>query len=94
MIDDSMQRTILVPYGEGDKLIGELKALGPERWLLRKLQRYSVNIYTNQFNELQDRGSIEEVSPGLFALTCSIEYDATVGLLVDEMPRDPAAYMG
>lgn len=94
IIDDSMQGTILVPYGEGEKLIGELKALGPERWLLRKLQRYSVNIYTNQFADLRDRGSIEEVSPGIFVLTCGIEYDATVGLLVDEMPRDPAAYIG
>jgi CRISPR-associated endonuclease/helicase Cas3 len=94
MIDDSMQQPILVPYGEGEKLIGELKALGPERWLLRKLQRYAVNIYTNQFTDLRDRGSIEEVSPGIWVLTCSIEYDATVGLLVDEMPRDPAAYMG
>jgi CRISPR-associated endonuclease/helicase Cas3 len=94
IIDDKMQRTILVPYGEGEKLIGELKVLGPERWLLRKLQRYSVNIYTNQFVDLRDRGSIEEVSPGIFVLTCSIEYDATVGLLVDEMPKDPAWYIG
>ena len=93
IIEDNMQG-ILVPYGEGEELIGELKALGPERWLLRKLQRYSVNIYMNQFNELRDRGSLEEVSPGIFVLTCGIEYDAIVGLLVDEMPRDPAAYMG
>lgn len=94
LIDDSMQRTILVPYGEGEKLIGELKGLGPERWLLRKLQRYSVNIYTNQFVDLRDRGSIEEVSPGIFVLTCSIEYDAAIGLLVDEMASDPAAFIG
>lgn len=94
MIDDSMQGTILVPYGEGEKFIGELRALGPERWLLRKLQRYSVNIYANQFADLRDRGSIEEVSPGIFVLTCGIEYDATIGLLVDEMPTDPAAYIG
>ena len=93
VIDDSMQGTILVPYGEGEKLIGELKALGPKRWLLRKLQRYSVNIYANQFAELRNRGSMEEVSPGIFALTCDIEYDAAIGLLVDEMPRDPTAYM-
>jgi CRISPR-associated endonuclease/helicase Cas3 len=94
IIDDSMQGTILVPYGEGEKLIGELKALGPERWLLRKLQRYSVNIYANQFADLRNRGSIEEVSPGIFVLICDIEYDATVGLLVEEMPRDPATYIG
>ena len=33
---------MLVRYGEGDKLIEQLRSLGPDRWLLRKLQRYSV----------------------------------------------------
>ncbi|MDP2815537.1 MAG: CRISPR-associated helicase/endonuclease Cas3, partial [Rectinemataceae bacterium] len=93
MIDDSMQRTILVPYGEGEILIRLLKKTGPERWLLRKLQRYSVNIYTNQFNVLRDRGSLEEITPGIFALTCKIEYDDDIGLLIDEMPNDPVAFM-
>lgn len=94
IIDAGSQRTVLVPYGEGEQLIGELKAMGPERWLLRKLQRYSVNVYLNQFNALLARGSIEEVSPGLFALTCAIEYDKDIGLLVDEMPTDPASFIG
>ncbi|GAB6277151.1 MAG: CRISPR-associated helicase Cas3' [Rectinema sp.] len=93
IIDDSMQKTILVPYDEGEKLIAELKAKGPERWLLRKLQRYSVNIYNDQFYALLNRGSIEEVSPGLFALTCKIEYDNTIGLLVDEMPHDAESFI-
>ena len=94
IIDDSMQRTLLVPYGEGAKLIRELKTLGPGRWLLRKLQRYSVNIYTDQFYELWNRGSIEEVCPGIFALLCGVEYDGAIGLLVDDLPYDPATYIG
>lgn len=93
IIDDAMQKTILVPYGEGEKFIAELKANGPERWLLRKLQRYSVNIYNDQFCALLNRGSIEEVSPGLFALTCKIEYNDVVGLLIDEMPNDPTSFI-
>jgi CRISPR-associated endonuclease Cas3-HD len=93
IIDDKNQKAILVPYREGEKLIAELKAKGPERWLLRKLQRYSVNVYENQFRELQGRGSLEEVSPGIFALTCAIEYSDDIGLLVDEMPTDPRSYM-
>jgi len=93
IIDDKDQKTIIVPYREGEKLITELKSIGPERWLLRKLQRYSVNIYGNQFRTLQDRGSIEEVSPGIFALTCAIEYSDEIGLLVDELPTDPRSYM-
>ena len=93
IIDDAKQKTILVPYGEGEKFIAELKAKGPERWLLRKLQRYSINIYNDQFYALLNRGSIEEVSLGLFALTCKIEYDDSVGLLIDEMPNDPTLFM-
>lgn len=93
IIDDKLQRTILVPYGEGEKLIAKLKALGPERRLLRKLQRYAVNVYLNQFTVLQERGSLEEVAPDIFALTCTVEYDKKVGLLIDEMPTDPTAYM-
>jgi CRISPR-associated endonuclease/helicase Cas3 len=93
IIDDKDQKAIIVPYGEGRRLITELKSLGPSRWLLRKLQRYSVNIYDNQFRALQDRGSVEEVSPGIFALTCAIEYSDEIGLLVDELPTDPRSYI-
>jgi CRISPR-associated endonuclease/helicase Cas3 len=93
LIDDRMQRTIVVPYGEGKELIGMLKGLGPERWLLRKLQRFAVNIYVNQFNELFNRGSIEEMSPGIFALKCEVEYDQRMGLLIDEIAKDPELFM-
>jgi len=93
IIDDRLQRTILVPYGEGERLIGELKGFGPERRLLRSLQRYSVNIYLDQFNKLLSRGSIEEIYPGIFALVCGVEYDVGIGLLVDELPSDPTSYM-
>lgn len=92
MIDDGMQQAILVPYGEGEGLIGTLKSKGPELWLLRKLQRYSVNIYKEQFLALQKRGSLEEVSPGVFVLTCKIEYDDRIGLRIDDTQNDPNAY--
>lgn len=93
IIDEKDQKAIIVPYRDGENLISELKAIGPDRWLLRKLQRYTVNIYGNQFRMLRDRGSIEEVSPGIFTLACTIEYSDEIGLLVDEMPMDPGSYM-
>jgi len=93
IIDDSLQRTILVPYGEGEGLIKALKREGPNRGILRKLQRYAVNVYLNQFTALKERGSLEEVAPDIFALICAVEYDQKVGLLIDEMPTDPTAYM-
>jgi CRISPR-associated endonuclease/helicase Cas3 len=88
IIDDRLQRTVLVPYRDGKKFIDQLKAIGPTRDLLRKLQRYAVNVYLNQFSELLNRGSLEEIVPEVFALRCDVEYDKQVGLLVDEMPDD------
>lgn len=89
IIDDTLQKTIFVRCGEGEKLIDLLKMKGPDRWLLRKLQRYAVNVYNNQFNELRHRGAIEEVHPKIFALSSKLDYSEDTGLLVDETPYDP-----
>ncbi|MCK9183012.1 MAG: hypothetical protein M0P13_09065, partial [Fibrobacteraceae bacterium] len=88
LIDDTMQKNILVPYGEGANWIDSLKRQGPERWLLRKLQRYMVNIYTPDFDALLHRGSIAEISPGIYALLCPIEYDQKTGLKVDDVETE------
>jgi CRISPR-associated endonuclease/helicase Cas3 len=93
IIDDKDQKTILVRYGEGEKFIGMLKSMGPERWLLRKLQRYSVNVYHGDFIKLLSQGAIEEIVPNVYAVTTNIQYDKTIGLLVDEMPDNPEAYI-
>lgn len=89
MIDDSCRKTILVRYGEGEKLIDQLKALGPERRLMRKLQRYTVNVPNIDFERMLQRGAIEAVQPGIFALTSNMEYSKNTGLLVDETLYDP-----
>jgi CRISPR-associated endonuclease/helicase Cas3 len=98
IVDDSVQRTILVRYGDGGDLIEQLKmsknsSKGYEIKLLRKLQRYSINIYATQFEALNRRGSLEEIMPDVFALNNDVEYDARVGLLIDDMPHDPLDYM-
>jgi CRISPR-associated endonuclease/helicase Cas3 len=98
IIDDSAQQTILVRYGKGGDLIEQLKASknsskGYETKLLRELQRYSINIYLTQFEALNRRGSLEEIIPGVFALNNKVEYDACVGLLIDEIPNDPKAFI-
>lgn len=83
IIDDALQ-AILVGYGEGKRLIALLKSEGPDRRLLRKLQRYTVNVYHYEFNQLLRQGSIEEVYPNLFALANSVGYSKAVGLLIDD----------
>lgn len=89
MIDDSPQKTIIVRYGESEKLIALLKASGPERSLQRKLQRYTVNVYDDDFEQMRRRGAIEEVQPNIFALATALDYSADIGLLVDETLYDP-----
>lgn len=93
IIDDSIQKTIFVRYGEGERLIDILRSKGPDRWLMRKLQRYTVNVYNYDFNELSKRGAIEEVYPQIFALSSKLDYSGDTGLLVDETPYDPEQFI-
>lgn len=99
LIDDSNSETILIPYGAGKSLIERLQFIDTQmepsaRYLFRKLQRYTVSIYKNQFQALLRRGSLKEVYPKVFALQCAVEYSESVGLLIDELPSDPTAYIG
>jgi CRISPR-associated endonuclease/helicase Cas3 len=94
IIDDKNQRAIVVPYKKGAMYIRLLKKnLISARKLLRKLQRYTINIYVNQFNDMQQRGSLEEIFPGVFALNNTVEYREDIGLLIDEMPSDPESFI-
>jgi CRISPR-associated endonuclease/helicase Cas3 len=98
IIDDKNQRTLVVRYGEGEELITWLKnavtsGKGFETKLLRKLQRYTISIYADQFLALENRGSLEKIVPGVFALNNAVEYDKRVGLLIDEMPNDPVDFI-
>lgn len=83
IINSSLQKTILVPYGKGEELIGFLKSMGPDRWLMRKLQRFTVNIYNYDFEGMRKRGSLEEIYKGIFALRSHLEYSDNTGLLID-----------
>jgi len=94
IINDANQRSIFVPYGEGKKWIGLLKNSEiPTSKLLRKLQRYTISTYKDQFYSLHNRGSLEEIIPGIFALNNNMEYNNQIGLLIDEMPNDPEDFM-
>lgn len=93
IIDESQQKTILVRYEDGERLIDLLKAKGPDRWIMRKLQRYTVNVYNHDFSQLRQRGSIEEISPEIFALATNFDYSVDTGLLVDETPFNPEQFI-
>jgi CRISPR-associated endonuclease/helicase Cas3 len=62
---DSPTRGVIVPFGkEGKQIINDLCAafeLEKQYKLLKKAQRYSVNVYENVFNDLSKKGIIKEV---------------------------------
>ena len=82
LIDDVESQSILVWYGESSVLIGKLRKDGPERWLMRKLQRYSVNMPRRVVDKLIETGEVQEVWPGIFAQAVSTLYDDNLGVTV------------
>lgn len=93
IIDDTKQKTIIVPYGESEKLVKLLKKGGPERRLMRKLQRYTVNIYNEEFFQMYQRGAVEEIYPYIFILSSTSDYSEQTGLNISETSFKPDAYI-
>jgi CRISPR-associated endonuclease/helicase Cas3 len=91
LIDESGYRSVLVRYGESPALIGRLRKEGPERWLMRKLQRYTVSLPQYQFQKLLTNGDIQEVYPGIFAQISEALYHPDLGVLVNETTPDPSS---
>lgn len=86
LIDDTQQRSVLVRWEEGAKWIAVLEAKGPETWLLRKLQRYTVNVPVKAHEQMQHDGRVKELYPGVFAQTGAARYDEHTGLDYETLP--------
>lgn len=97
LIDDEDGAMVIVRYRSNesndniDSLIGKLKGEGPERWLMRKLQRYAVTIYRHDAERLLRLGDIRCIDrcPGLHVQVGDVLYDGTLGLILDGAPGDP-----
>ncbi len=83
LIDESKQAPVLVRYGKGERLIELLIRNGPERWLLRKLQRYVVNLPRYLHQKLLADGGIREVSPGIYVQGHGALYHPELGFCPD-----------
>ncbi|RJQ14285.1 MAG: CRISPR-associated helicase Cas3' [Nitrospiraceae bacterium] len=84
LIDDKQYAPVIVCYEEGEQLIGMLKKLGPERWLMRKLQRYVVNLPRYVHMKLRNEGAIMEVHPGIFVQEYGAMYHDDLGFCADK----------
>jgi CRISPR-associated endonuclease/helicase Cas3 len=64
-------------------LIANLRAWGPSRELLRRLQRYTVTVPRRAHADLLAHGEIEEMAPGVFVQVRSELYREDVGFVAD-----------
>lgn len=84
--EDSMPIVVRYRGSDGqddsiDKWLATLRKNGPERWLMRKLQRYTVNLRRNEALPLLNQGDIEEIMPGLYMQASDWLYSALLGLV-------------
>lgn len=88
MIDGAVQVPIIVRYGNNDSLIDSLRTVGPKRDIMRRLQRYTVNVPRSFVHDLLKRGMIEELrvppkreeASGIYVQTLPSAYRDDVGL--------------
>ena len=88
MIDGAAQVSVVVRYGKSDALIESLRAVGPKRDIMRRLQRFTVSVPRGSLNALLEKGLIEElrvppckeISSGIFVQTTPSAYRDDIGL--------------
>ena len=94
LIDDEDSASVVVRYSanraELDTLLNTLKKDGPQRWLMRKLQRYTVNIKKREADKLLGRG-LSLPMPGLYMQDADDLYDNDLGFLLQDIPFNPSA---
>ena len=83
MIDDTKQASIIVAYRYGSDLITELEKRQPDRYLMRKLQRYIVNLPRYLHDKLISEGSIRLIHEGICVQGHSAMYDEQIGFCSD-----------
>jgi CRISPR-associated endonuclease/helicase Cas3 len=85
LIEDGGQKSVIVQYKTSMELIETLEKIGPKRSLMRRLQRFSVNIPSRAFSALESMGSIRQIHgmAGLYVQDASNLYDPIFGLKLE-----------
>jgi CRISPR-associated endonuclease/helicase Cas3 len=98
LIDDKDSATVVVRYAahqeEIEMLLGQLAADGPARWLMRKLQRYTVSIHKRMADQMLAQGDLSLPMPGLYVL-CNADnlYSTIWGLGGEEEIYSPIGFV-
>lgn len=98
LVDDEDSATVVVRYAEHaqeiDTLLGQLESKGPERWLMRKLQRYTVSIHQRVATQMLAQGDLTLPMPGLHVQVDSENlYDPQLGLVLKEDVFNPGGFV-
>ena len=95
LIEDEHTQPVVVRYAQArdtlEMLLATLSADGPQRWLMRKLQRYTINLNRWHVDRLLGRGLSEPI-PGLYVQDVDGLYDEELGFLFDAVPFNPSGY--
>jgi CRISPR-associated endonuclease/helicase Cas3 len=95
LIDDRDSALVIVRYeprrADIETLLTTLASKGPARWLMRKLQRLTVNIPQRDANRMLAQGSLAlSIVPGLYVQTDTVGlYHPALGLQADDVPYNP-----
>ncbi len=97
LIDDEDQASVVVRYAAHrdaiEKWLATLAAEGPQRWLMRKLQRYTVSIPKRQADKLLQQGSLTLPMPGLYVSKDTDNlYSNILGLVGDDDLYNPSGF--
>lgn len=97
LIDDQDSASVVVRYAEHsdeiEKLLGMLAAGGPARWLMRKLQRYTVSIHKRMADKMLAQGDLTLPMPGLYVqVNAENLYDPILGLTLDDDIYNPGGF--
>ena len=97
LVDDEDSATVVVRYAEHaqeiDTLLGQLESKGPERWLMRKLQRYTVSIHRRLATQMLGQGCLTLPMPGLYVQVDSENlYHPLLGLVLEADVFNPCGF--
>ncbi len=74
---------VVVCWENSMDLVQQLQEYGPSYMLMKNLSKYMVNINKEDFKVLLDMGVVSEKQEGLFVIEYKRQYDAHIGLRID-----------
>lgn len=98
LIDDADQATVVVRHAPHRKELAQWLALlerdGPQRWLMRKLQRHTVTIHKRLADKMLAQGSLTLPMPGLYVQADADNlYDPQLGLKLEDDVYNPSGFV-